>query len=210
MMVAITPLNTTHYELPDLEQTLGDLVLDLLRARAEFPELILSDPQDARGEISSNAVRVTQHYTVALLAYGFTPDQEELIEAADWFATPFPNENHRRIDPVEMNRLEALLSLRPDSDYVLPRLEQLALQRTADDYFDIQAGGPVFDTLWAVKVLAQAREVGVLNGIMSEADLRDWAGRMVQVNQRDKDLADFDCRAERWRLGLEYRYEIDW
>src|SRR5690348_9831763 len=120
--------NMTHYQLPDLEQTLGDLVLDLLRARSEFPELILSDPQDARGEISANAVRVTQHYTVALLAYGFTPDQQELREAALWFATPFPSETHRRIDPVEMNRLEALLSLQPENEYVLPRLEQLALQ----------------------------------------------------------------------------------
>ncbi len=188
----------THYQLPDLEQTLGDLVLDLLRARSEFPELILSDPQDARGEISANAVRVTQHYTVALLAYGFTPDQQELREAATWFATPFPSENHRRIDPVEMNRLEALLSLQPENEYVLPRLEQLALQRTADEYFDIQAGGPAFDTLWAVKVMAQAFDVGVLNGIMTEAELRNWAGRMVQVNQRDKDLA----------LALRLRYEL--
>src|SRR5215813_12929290 len=109
-MIAEPPVKMTRYELPDLEQTLGDLVLDLLRARAEFPELILSDPQDARGEISANAVRVTQHYTVALLAYGFTPNQQELIEAGEWFATPFPSDNHRRIDPVEMNRLEALLS----------------------------------------------------------------------------------------------------
>lgn len=188
----------THYELPNLEQTLGDLVLDLLRSRAEYPELLLSDPQDARGEVSANAVRVTQHYTVALLAYGFTPEQLELHEAADWFATRFPSEVHRRIDPVEMNRLEALLSLRPTNEYVLPRLEQLSKQRTADHYFDIQAGGPAFDTLWAIKVMAQAREVGVLNGIMSEEDLREWAAQVVEVNQRDKDLA----------LALRLRHDL--
>ena len=73
----------TSFELSELEQTVGDLVLDLLRARGEHPELVLSPPQDARGEVSSNAVRVTQHYTVALLAYGFSADQQELREAAE-------------------------------------------------------------------------------------------------------------------------------
>ncbi|MCC6892863.1 MAG: hypothetical protein IT321_08585 [Anaerolineae bacterium] len=187
----------TLFQLPELEQTVGDLVLDLLRARGEHPELVLSDPQDARGEVSSNAVRVTQHYTVALLAYGFLPEQLELQEAADWFASPFPSELHKRIDPVEMNRLEALLSLRPDSESVLPRLEQLARQRMADDYFDI-GGAPAFDTLWTIKVMSQAREMGVLNGIMGEETLREWAARMVEVNHRDKDLA----------LALHLRYEL--
>ncbi len=188
----------TPFELPDLEQTVGDLVLDLLRARAEYPELVLSPPQDARGEVSANAVRVTQHYTSALTAYGFSLEQQELREAADWFASPFPSDLHKRIDPVEMNRLEALLSLRPASPFVLPRLEQLIRQRTADNYFDLQAGGPAFDTLWTIKVLAQAKAAGVLNGLMEEDNLRDWATHMVEVNQRDKDLA----------LALRLRYEL--
>jgi hypothetical protein len=185
-------------DLPHLEQTLGDLVLDLLRAPTEAPELVLSQPVDARGEVSANAVRVTHHYTMALLAYGFTPDQDELKDAANWFSTAFPNENHKRIDSVEMNRLEALLSLRPTDRYVLPRLEQLARQRTARNYFDIQAGDPAFDTLWAIKVMEQARTVDVLNGIMPEEDLRGWADRLVQDNHRDKDLA----------LALHLRYEL--
>ncbi|MEZ4669511.1 MAG: hypothetical protein R3E39_16530 [Anaerolineae bacterium] len=183
--------------LPEIEQTVGDLVLDLLRARAEHPELVLSSPQDARGEVSSNAVRVTQHYTSALLAYGFAPEQQELREAADWFATPFPSDLHRRIDAVEMNRLEGLLSLRPTSDFVLPRLEQLARQRVTDDYFEI-GGTPAFDTLWSIKVMAQARETGVLNGIMPEESLREWAAKMVEINHRDKDLA----------LALRLRYDL--
>jgi hypothetical protein len=188
---------TTPYELPDLEQTVGALVLDLLRARAEYPELVMSDA-DGRGETNANAVRVTQHYTSALLAYGFAPAQQELQEAADWFATPFPNENRRRIDAVEMNRLEALLSLRPSSDYVLPRLEQLARQRMADDFFDIQGSDPAFDTLWAIKVMSQAREEGVLNGIMEDESLREWAAHMVEVNRREKDLA----------LALRLRHDL--
>ncbi|NWG15823.1 MAG: hypothetical protein HXY41_04240, partial [Chloroflexi bacterium] len=185
-------------ELPHLEQTLGELVLDLLRSRYEYPELVLSAPLDARGEVSANAVRVTQHYTAALLAYGFSVEQDELREASEWFATPFPNENHRRIDAVEMNRLEALLSLNPRHTYVMPRLYQLVQQRTPTDYFDIQSSDLTFDTLWAIKVMAQAREAGILNGLMSEDDLRKWSNRMVQDIRRDKDLA----------LALRLRYEL--
>lgn len=188
----------TFPELSDLEQTIGDLILDLLRARGDYPEHILSDPQDTRGDVNANAVRVTQHYTVALLAYGFSPEQQELREAATWFATPFPSENRRRIDAVEMNRLEALLSLKPTDSGVLPRLEQLARQRTADQYFDIQTGSPAFDTLWAVKVMTQAKDQGVLNGIMPVEDLRQWSDQMVRANHRDKDLA----------LALRLRFEL--
>jgi len=62
-------------ELPDLEQTLGDLMLDLLRAKSEYNELVLAAPLDGLGRFSPEAVRVTQHYTMALLAYGYTPHQ---------------------------------------------------------------------------------------------------------------------------------------
>ena len=185
-------------ELPELEQTIGELVLDLLRARYQHPELVLSPPLDARGEVSANAVRVTQHYTAALLAYGFEPQQAELQEAAEWFATPFPNEMRRRIDAVEMNRLEALLSLAPEHPSVLPRLQQLLKQRTPTDYFDIQAGDLAFDTLWAIKVIAQARDAGVLNGLMADADLRRWANQVMLDTRRDKDLA----------LALRLRHEL--
>lgn len=179
----------TMRELPDLEQTLGDLILDLLRARVEYPELVLAAPMDGHGKFSQEAVRVTQHYTIALLAYGYTPHQIELQEAARWFSIPFPSETHRRIDSAEMNRLEVLLSIQPQNAYVLPRLEQLALQRTPNDYFDIQAADPVFETLWALKVMAQARDAGVLNGIMRDEDLRQRTTKIMQGNQRDKDLA---------------------
>jgi hypothetical protein len=182
------PPMSTH-ELPDLEQTLGDLVLDLLRARGEYHELILAAPLDGHGKHSPEAVRVTQHYTMALLAYGYTAQQVELQEAATWFDTPFPTETQKRIDSVEMNRLEVLLSLQPTNPHVLPRLEQLALQRTPNDYFDIQAGDPVFETLWALKVMAQAQDAGVLNGIMQGEDLRQRTTRMMQSIPRDKDLA---------------------
>jgi hypothetical protein len=175
--------------LPDLEQTLGDLVLDLLRAKVEYPDLILSTPLDGHGRFPPEAVRVSQHYTMALMAYGYTSQQVELQEAALWFATPFPSETQKRIDSAEMNRLEILLSLQPDSVYVLPRLEQLALQRTPNDYFDIQAADPVFETLWALRVMAQARDAGVLNGIMPDDDLRQQTTRIMQGNHRDKDLA---------------------
>ena len=83
-------------ELPDLEQTLGELMLDLLRARVEYPELVLAAPLDGHGKFSQEAVRVSQHYTMALLAYGYTPNQVELQEAARWFSIAFPSESNRR------------------------------------------------------------------------------------------------------------------
>ena len=184
--------------LPDLEEILGELVLDLLRSRMEFPDLILSAPLDGHSRFSPESVRVSQHYAMALLAYGYTPMQVELQEAATWFATPFPTEAQIRIDAAEMNRLEVLLSLQADNTYVLPRLHQLALQQTPNDYFDIQAGDPVFETLWALKVMAQAREAGVLNGIMPDSDLRGRTTRIMQGNHRDKDLA----------LALRLRHDL--
>ncbi|MFN8373445.1 MAG: phosphotransferase [Anaerolineae bacterium] len=186
----------TLYELPDFEQTIADLVLDMLRAPRIHPELILTDAQDARGEVPGDSVRLSYHYIRALLAYGFTADQEELADAAAWFASPF-DAQRARIDTIEMNRLEALLNLRPGDDQVNPRLNQLIRQRTVDGYFDV-GGSPDFDTLWALKVMTLAKEVGVLNGLMGQDDLKDWSGRIIRNNHRDKDMA----------LALRLRYSL--
>jgi hypothetical protein len=185
-------------ELPDLEQTLGDLMLDLLRAKSEYNELVLAAPLDGLGRYSPEAVRVTQHYTMALLAYGYTPYQIELQEAAGWFSTTFPTESNRRIDALEMNRLEVLLELRPHDPMVLTRLEQLAQQHTSMDTYDLSMGDPLFETLWTLKVMAQARKAGVLNGIMPDDELKRRANAVVQGQRRDKDLA----------LALRLRHDL--
>jgi hypothetical protein len=185
----------TLYELPDFEQTIADLVLDLLRAPRLHSELILTDAQDARGEVPADSVRLSYHYVRALLAYGFTAEQEELADAAAWFSTPF--DQRARMDTVEMNRLEALLNLRPTDDQVTPRMSQLLRQRTFDGYFDL-GGSPDFDTLWTLKVMTLAKEVGVLNGLMTADDLKDWSARVIRNNHRDKDMA----------LALRLRYSL--
>ena len=186
-------------KLPDLEQTLGDLVLDLLRAPRAFPELVRSDPLDQRGEVSPNAVRVTQHYIAALLAYGFDVSNEELQDTTLWFATDFPSEHKARVDSVEVTRLEALLLLDAPEDYILPRLEQLARQRTLDgDHFVIEGRGGDFDTLWSLKVMQLADQRGVLNGLVDRDQLRHLAGRLISGTLLEKDLA----------LALRLRYEL--
>lgn len=186
-------------ELPDLEQTIGDLVLDLLRAPRLYPELVRSEPPDPRGEVPPDSVRVTQHYVAALLAYGFGPDHEDLRKAAEWFATPFPTEQRTRVDSVEMNRLEALLLLGVGGPHVTARLEQLVRQRSIDgDHFVIEGRGQNFDTLWALKVLQLADLRGVLNGLVDRNQLRQLAGRIMLTTRRDKDLA----------LALRLRYEL--
>jgi hypothetical protein len=187
----------TLSELPDIEQTLGDLVLDLLRAPHTYPELILSEP-DPRGEPSQDVVRLTHHYVMALLAYGFSQEQDELADATAWFTSQFPNDHHPRMDAYEMNRLEALLHLRPNDDSVHSRLHQLIRQRTVDGFFDIQSGGPDFDTLWALKVLLQAQNAHVLNGLVPMKDLETWSAKVVRNTHRDKDLA----------LALRLRYSL--
>jgi hypothetical protein len=186
----------TLYELPDFEQTVADLVLDLLRAPRLHSELILTDAQDARGEAPADSIRLSYHYIRALLAYGFTVEQEELADAAAWFSTPF-DPQRGRIDTVEMNRLEALLNLRPSDEQVYPRLNQLIRQRTFDGYFDL-GGSPDFDTLWVLNLMTMAKEVSVLNGLMGQDDLKEWSARMIAPNHRDKDMA----------LALRLRYSL--
>ncbi|MBN2470088.1 MAG: hypothetical protein JXN59_05115, partial [Anaerolineae bacterium] len=117
-------------KLPDLEQTVGDLVLDLLRAPRRYPEMVRSASVNPQGDIAPDAVRMTQHYVAGLLAYGFDVSNEELQDTTLWFATDFPREHRQRVDSVEMTRLEALLLLDAPEDYILPRLEQLVRQRT--------------------------------------------------------------------------------
>jgi hypothetical protein len=186
-------------KLPDLEQTLGDLVLDLLRAPRSFPELVRSDPLDQRGEVSPNAVRVTQQYIAALLAYGFDVSHEELQETTLWFATEFPSAHKSRVDSVEMTRLEALLLLDAPEDFILPRLEQLARQRTIDgEHFVIEGRGGDFDTLWTLKVMHLADQRGILNGLADREQLRHLAGRLVSGTLLEKDLA----------LALRLRYDL--
>src|SRR5262245_1407814 len=116
-------------ELPELEKTLVALAVELLRAPHEYPDLIIS-AADAQGDVPREAMRVTQHYLSALLAYGFPVGYEAVKQAADWVATPFPTEQHSRIDMMEMTRLEALLSVRPAQESVAPRLRQLVDQST--------------------------------------------------------------------------------
>ncbi len=185
--------------LPDLEQTVGELVLDLLRAPRLYPEMVRSAPLDQRGEVAPDAVRVTQHYVAGLLAYGFDVSHEELLETTLWFATKFPTETHPRVDSVEMTRLEALLLLDAPEDCILPRLEQLVRQRTFDgDHFVIEGRGGDFDTLWSLKVLELADERNLLNGLVDREQLRQLAGRVIAGTPLDKDLA----------LALRLRHQL--
>ncbi|GAB4575029.1 MAG: hypothetical protein Kow0077_24540 [Anaerolineae bacterium] len=185
--------------LPELETTVGELVLDLLRAPRLHPELVRSAPVDQRGEVPPDAVRITQHYVAGLLAYGFDSSHEELRLATEWFATEFPGENRQRVDAVEMTRLEALLLLNAPEEYIIPRLEQLVQQRTVGgDHFVIEGRGSDFDTLWALKVLQFAEQRGMLNGLVDHNQLRQLAGRIIAGVPLDKDLA----------LALRLRYEL--
>jgi hypothetical protein len=188
----------TQLELPDLEQTLGDIVLELLRAPQTYPDLILSAPLDGATEFSSNSLRITHHYTDALLAYGYTPEQPELFSARQWFSTAFPNGTRNYIDQDEMNRLEALLRLNPLDPYIEARLQRLVTQRDGYGRFNIRVSGMNFGTLLSVKVLYMAHQCGALKDVLEAQELKQYANMLVNSDHPDKDLA----------LALRLRYEM--
>jgi len=187
-------LSSDHLsDLSDLECTIGSLIIDLLQAPDVHSELILSPPVNNRGEHSSDAVRLTLHYTSALLAYGLSEKTGQIERAKGWFATPFTQGT--RLTPTEMNRLEALLMLTPSADeYVQPRLAQLAQQRRKQSgtFFLHSTRGArthPFDTLWALKILSLAHHHHILNGIWDTKSLKQTANRVVGDVFQDKDLA---------------------
>jgi hypothetical protein len=184
-------------DLPELEKTLVSLAVELLRAPHEYPDLIVS-AADPQGEVPREAMRVTQHYLTALLAYGFPVGYDAVKQAADWFATPFPTEQHSRVDMMEMTRLEAVLSVRPSHESVAPRLRQLVDQSTDDGQFDLQSDNLYFDTLWALKVLNMSRRANVLDSLISTKRLGELVDDLLQTKLTDKDLA----------LALNLRYEL--
>jgi hypothetical protein len=196
--------------LPNLDQTLFNLLLALLRAPREYPELILSQPTDAaQNEPSSDSVRITHHYVAALLAVGYEIDDEELRYAWEWFTRlRFPREQVETIDVTEMNRLEGILALyphnigftRPDmAEHVNSRIEKLLLQQQNRSEHFLIGDDLTFNTLWALKVLAMAHQRHLLDpNLMSEAELKSRIDKITKVPFRDKDLA----------LALRLRYDL--
>src|SRR5690606_836345 len=118
-------------ELPDLEKTLIEMVVELLIIEKEklYPDLIYGSPE------RKPSVRITMHYIMALLAYGFSANDVELVKGAEWFDKPFPKQRQDVIDTIEMNRLTVLLYLRPERETVKARLKQLIRQQ-ANSQFD--------------------------------------------------------------------------
>ncbi len=179
----------------------------LLVAPERHPKYLLGRPADdaVYEKRSTPALRVTQHYVSALLAYGFPADSPELRWAAEWFATPFPNEHTEFIDQVEMTRLEGLLNLQPEHPGVQARLEQLVRQRNGY-YFEIEGGGSendqkrgsIFDTLWALKLLLMAHSKNVLHKIVPESVLASSLRHITRIANDDSHIA----------LALRLHYQL--
>lgn len=191
-------------ELQQFEETITAIAAYLLVAGQKHPRHILGKPDDNAADVrSSIRMRVTRHYTAALMTYGLGADTPELDWAAEWFATPFPKSNFDVIDTIEMTRLEGLLDLRPDDPTVYPRLEQLVRQKN-DYYFEIdradhqEAAAAVFDTLWALKVLMVARQKNMLNGLISKDEIKTSLDRITDIAVYDKDIA----------LALRLQYDL--
>jgi len=184
-------------ELPEFEKTLVALAVELLGTPQEYSDYVIAQP-DAQGEVSRKAMRVTLHYLTALLAYGFPVGYGAVRQVAEWFVAPFPTEQHDRLEMMEMSRLEALLSLRPIHESVMPRLRQLMVQSSDDGLFDLDSSNIYFDTLWSLKVLNMARRANLPESVISVERLREQVDDYLQTKLTDKDLA----------LALNLRYEL--
>ena len=181
----MTPLKP----LLDVEKTVSEIIIELLLQEREgrYPDLIRGDPE------RKESVRITMHYLMALLAYGFGVDEPEITSICDWFDRPFPipQKRHNYIDVNEMNRLMVLLRIRPHGPGAQRRLEQLIQQRGAR-YFDIQSGWQDFDTLWTLEALTLAHQQDALPGHIATLDqLRDSLNTLIVHGGlfRDKDFA---------------------
>lgn len=182
--------------LPDLDKTVTQLMLELLLISREnrYPDLLYGRPDQKQ------SVRITMHYVMALLAYGFTPEDEELAPAVPWFDKAFPRRQENRINMNEMNRLMVLLHLAPEKDSVQSRLRQLVNQES-EGYYDIQPGWQAFDSLWALEALVLAKRKGVLSeATLSTDKLKDRLAYILSPRElkRDKDRA----------LGLRLWYDL--
>ena len=185
-------------ELPELEKALVTLAVELLCAPQEFSDFVIAPPE-GQNDVSLDTMRMTLHYFTALLAYGFPLSYPPVKQVADWFNTPFPTEQRNRMDKLEMSRLEALLSVRPVHNSVMPRLRQLINQRSSDGQFDLGSeDNNTFDTLWALKVLNMARRANLPEVVVPVERLREWVDDYLQTKPPDKDLA----------LALNLRYEL--
>jgi len=180
-------------KLDQLEDTINSLIGYLLYAPVNHAKQILGEPQVYSDQAPpARKIRLTQHYTAALLAYGFPTTVRELQWAAEWFASPFTSSNV--LDELEMTRLEGLLNLRPDDAGVTARLKQLLRQRSGT-YFEIERDDsqgnrdPVFDTLWALKLLLLAREKGVLRRAISDREIGKMLTGVIPNCTLDKDMA---------------------
>lgn len=193
-------------DLPRFEETVPGFAAYLLIAGQKHPRLILGAPAggDNVTEMRSTIrLRVTQHYTAALLGYGVPVDTPELRWATEWFATPFPRSSGGGMDASEMTRLEGLLNLRPQDAGVEARLHQLVQQRSGN-YFELdrsddqpEPNSKVFDTLWALKLLMLARQKRQFDSI-SRKELRQLLTTMLEVADLDKDVT----------LALRLQYEL--
>ncbi|MBZ0300717.1 MAG: aminoglycoside phosphotransferase family protein [Anaerolineae bacterium] len=193
--------------LPDLEQTITQLIVEVLLVEKErrFPRLILGSTDD------KTSVRMSMHYVRALLSYGFSADTPAVQAAIDWFDQPFPRRKDEAVDTLEMNRLMILLLGRPQSEYVKPRLEQLGRQKVEGGY-DVQPGWGGYDTLWALDIFTLAHEKGVLRDEYAcMDDLRVYLDRLITGREvrRDKDMALALHLQHRFFGGLEARHQVE-
>jgi hypothetical protein len=150
---------TVQPKLAHLEDTLGQLAIDVLQSRYHYHDLVMSGPINQQAEYLPDAVHVTRLYAEALIAEGFTLNHDEMHAVYFWLTEPFGLEGRKRIDTAELHRLEGVLLLGPEHDIVMPRIKSLCEQRLINNHNHFVISGSnqqPGDTLWAIRALTTA------------------------------------------------------
>ncbi len=168
--------------LDNLYPTMTDLAIYLMLAHEKHARYILCQPDNQ----PLATVEVTYEYVRALLACGIPPESQRVQEAVAWFSAPRPAD---ALDRAELLRLEALLHLAPDSPGVQPRLERLLGYREHNGLFQVERNSMLSDTLAALRIMLLARDLRLLDGHISDAEIEQIIDKLRDMLSDDSDLA---------------------
>ncbi|MBN1963799.1 MAG: aminoglycoside phosphotransferase family protein [Anaerolineae bacterium] len=166
------------------------MVMVLLKQQHEHG--FISERSTLRGEEDQEeAFSLTTHFVTALVECGYATG-DYLERALKWFlSTLSPAAAYQDLDRRGMNRLEALLLLNPPPDLLaryglepdLPRalLAQLDNHRRSFSSYDMAGVSPHFASLWALKLMLQAHENGLLDDPAHLQCMKDDIDRLLRA-----------------------------
>ncbi len=195
--------------LRDFGPMLGQIFMTVVNHQNEDGSVFSAEGVERHAALAFSLVN---HFVAALMACN--PHRgERLGRTLRWLVQQIP-ETSRDVNRTYMNQLEAILLLNPSPeeldalrqphDLVNRLLKKLITQRNSAGDYSVDGLSPALASLWAIKLLKQARIIGV--------PLAQDEARFQQMRQ-DIDLLLRDGRKTLTRdrdcaLGLRLRYDL--